>query len=85
MGAIPRLYMHSSSLALEPRSSLSRNLTMFAMAHGLQLALQLANCSYTFVAKHGQAITVLVARVVVLFAAVGQTLEGIGGLLLGQR
>lgn len=55
------------------------------MAHGLQLALQLANCSCTFVAKHGQAIIVLVARVVVLLAAVGQTLEGIGGLLLGQR
>ena len=33
------------------------------MAQGLQLALQLANCSYTYVAKHGQAITVLVARV----------------------
>lgn len=55
------------------------------MAHGLQLALQLANCSYTFVAKHGQAITVLVARVVVLFAALQQTLEGIDGRLLGQR
>ena len=46
------------------------------MAHGLQLALQLANCSYSFVAKHGQAATVLVARVVVLFAVVPQTLEG---------
>ena len=40
MGAIPRLYVHSNSLALEPRGGLSRNLTMFA--HGTWPAACLA-------------------------------------------